>query len=271
MLLLFVSLSQAQSITGTPTSSVSLVAPTAGTNCSDLVPGTNISECYFTLTNIPVCARECLLNVTVTIPCVSTDIKCLCAHSDIIHEEALPCLQSSCDSADTQTTVNYYYGLCNSQNYPLSEGSSASTTIGTSSTSSTPYPNFGTNASAPSNVPAQTPALSTAAKAGIGVGATVGGLALVVGLSFIIARRRNKVQRSRLRISQPSRSTTLGSATPTATLSPMSYAAYPEKKAPSPRKAQQMFELPSNRDSNAVHEMDGAPKKSWYKTRQSYF
>ena len=73
-----------------------------------------------------------------------------------------------------------------------------------------------------------------------------------------------------MRISQPSRATIVRSPTITATLSPVSYAGYPEKKAHPSSKNQPMFELPSNRDSNVAHEMDATPKRSWYKTRGSF-
>ena len=56
-----------------------------------------------TLLMVSLLQRGCLLNVTVTISCISTDIKCLCAHSERIQSVALPCLQSSCDASDTQS------------------------------------------------------------------------------------------------------------------------------------------------------------------------
>jgi len=47
---------RAQSSNSTATSQVSLAAPTSGTDCSQLIAGTNVSICYFTLVNIPPCA-----------------------------------------------------------------------------------------------------------------------------------------------------------------------------------------------------------------------
>ena len=51
---------------------------------------------------IPVCARGCAINATLSDPCASTDDACLCAYSTSNQQKGLPCLQRECDLHDVQ-------------------------------------------------------------------------------------------------------------------------------------------------------------------------
>ncbi|KAI0099659.1 hypothetical protein GGR51DRAFT_535327 [Nemania sp. FL0031] len=167
---------------------------------------------------VPECAPPCV-EQTLNSSKVCTgldDNKCLCTNISQILFPSIECFTQTCNNTNLQELrseiVSGWMSFCNASGTPASISyggwggpgghqiptstsslvtTSSPTTLSTSATSTSAMPD--------ATSPAASPDLSTGAKAGIGVGAGVGSLALISGLVFIgfrLGQQRKERNRS---------------------------------------------------------------------------
>lgn len=139
----------------------------------------------------------------------------------------------------------------------MTDDTTPSTQSITFTTSSSPYPGFfGTATLSPSpSSPAPAQSLSAGAKAGIETAAVIVGLAVIIGLSFFIARGRRRRPLRGTRASNPAEMATSVTDSTTLVISPIEHAGYRHHGSRDFEKNR--AELASNDLPYVAHEIDG--------------
>ncbi|MCJ1376739.1 hypothetical protein MMC20_007984 [Loxospora ochrophaea] len=86
------------------------------------------------LSDLPSCAVSCVGNGLSSTGCAETDFKCICSDSAWIGQLTC-CVESACDQADQQTTVQFADQICKTVNIDLPANPVCSTASGASTMS----------------------------------------------------------------------------------------------------------------------------------------
>ena len=159
----------------------------AQSNLNQLNQGVNVTG--MNLSGLPRCAQDCLgdsASEKAQGGCSAIDIKCLCSNTQYINVLAC-CLDTKCSADDQKKAVDFNSGLCKRVNITIPNFLGCS-----------PGSNPFSNSTAPANVKGGSTStngnsgLPTGAKAGIGAGVGVVGLAAIAALLAFLAYRKRK-------------------------------------------------------------------------------